>query len=402
MKRKLGFLTSLLLASVLVNPALPAAAAGAGDCTIVGTNKAETIIGTNGPDVICAEGGSDTIYALGGNDVIRSGAGNDKIFAGTGNDTVLGESGNDSIDGGEGADKLSGGDGIDKISGSSGEDMIQGGAGQDNISGGDAIDVIDGGNGADTIRTGAGNDLCSADSSDIRLDPCTIDTKGPTFGATTTDVRQIRAGTLAVFSVNVSDVSGVAGVNGAIGGPPGWVTEWCGFLITGVLVSGTQKSGTYELSCTIPPSAVNETYTLQLRAADSMGINTSDQSIAFQVVGGSSDNSTPTVTKIDMPASATVGAPFVISVAATDESSVAGIYMWFMLEGGGFSDGTIIYASASEPRIKNETATQAVFEQDIVFDPKAPAGKYGLWLSVRDGVGNREFFATGRTIIVTR
>jgi hypothetical protein len=27
----------------------------------------------------------------------------------------------------------------------------------------------------------------------------------------------------------------------------GWVSEWCGFLIDGELVSGTSKAGTYEL-----------------------------------------------------------------------------------------------------------------------------------------------------------
>jgi len=401
MKRSAGFLASVLLASAFLTSAAPALAGGSSDCTIVGTNKSETIIGTSGPDIICALGGADKIYGLGGNDTIRAGSGNDTIFAGDGSDAALGEAGNDTVDGGTGADRLNGGEGLDKINGAGGEDMLQGGAGNDNISGGDAIDVIDGGKGVDTIRTGAGNDVCSSDSSDVRLDSCTIDNKGPSFGALTTEVQQVRAGELAVFAVNVSDVAGVSAVYGSIGGAPGWVTEWCGFLITGELVSGTSKAGTYELRCTVPPTAVNGSYTLEWSSADLMG-QASRQSKSFEVTGGSADSRTPQVTRIDLPSSVQAGQTFVITVDATDESQVAGIYVWFLLEGGGFSDENGLHAKGSDPRLVSPSAVEASFEQDYLFGDNAPKGQYHMWLSVRDGVGNREFFDTGRTINLTK
>ena len=424
-------------------------------CSISGTASAERITGTPGDDVICAGAGNDIINGLGGNDIIFGGPGSDRIkagsgaddvygdggadyidggtgiddvFGGTGNDTITGgteadilrgdagtdtisggtgddeiygEAGNDQIDGGDGADKLVGGNGTDLITGGNGQDLLQGGAGTDELSAGSGADIIDGGQGKDTITTGAGNDLCNADSADVRLDACKIDSKGPKFGALPMVVRQIQAGTMAVFTVNVSDVATVQAVYGSIGGAPGWITEWCGFRIPTELESGSEKSGTYKLSCTVPPNAVNDNYTLFLGAVDMMG-HTTEERIAFEVIGGSSDNRTPTVTKLDLPESVSPGENLVIRVEATDDSVVAGVYFWFMLEGGGFSGLNGVHAKGSDPRSISITPTDAIFEQDYVFGDNAPTGTYQVWISVRDGVGNSEFYDTGRKIALKR
>jgi len=425
-------------------------------CSISGTASADRITGTSGADVICAGAGNDIINGLGGNDIIYGGPGDDRInagsgaddvygdagsdyidggsgkddiFGGIGNDTVTGgteadiikgdagtdtisggtgedeiygETGNDKIDGGDGTDRLAGGDGTDIITGGIGEDLIQGGVGTDNISAGSGADIIDGGQGKDTITTGAGNDLCNADSADVRLDACSLDSKGPKFGALPMVVREVQAGAIAVFTVNVSDVAGLQAVYGYIGGAPGWITEWCGFRIPTTLVPGsTEKSATYRLSCTVPPNAVNDNYTLFVGAVDMMG-HTTEQRIAFEVVGGSSDNRTPTVTKLDLPESVSPGENLVIRVETTDESVVAGVYFWFMLEGGGFSGLNGVHAKGSDPRSISITPTDAIFEQDYVFGDNAPAGTYQVWISVRDGVGNREFYDTGRKISLKR
>jgi hypothetical protein len=401
MKRILGLLLSVLLSSALLSAASPASATSENDCTIIGTKNADVITGTEKRDVICAGAGADKIFALGGNDIIRAGAGNDVIYAGAGNDTVLGEAGNDSIAGADGADKLNGGDGIDKITGGAGEDVVQGGAGNDNLSAGNGADIIDGGKGKDIIYSGYGYDLCNSDPADVRMDACTLDSKGPKFGAIPMVVRQVQAGTLAVFTVNVSDVATVDAVYGSIGGAPGWITEWCGFRIPTELASGSVKSGTYKLSCTVPPNAVNDNYTLFVGAVDMMG-HTSEQRIAFEVVGGSDDNRTPNVTRLYVPASATPGENLVIRVEATDDSGVAGIYIWFLLEGGGFSNENGLHAKGSEPRVINQTETGAIFEQDYLFGENAPLGTYRVWISVRDGVGNREFYDSGQTINLTK
>jgi len=400
LKKTLSLLISALFASALLVPASPALAAGTSDCTIVGTKYADVLTGTAGNDVICAGAGNDTIYGLGGNDIIRAGSGADVIVAGSGNDTVLGEAGNDNISGGDGADKLAGGDGNDRITGGGGQDILQGGSGTDNLSAGNSADIIDGGKGKDTIQTGEGNDVCNADSTDVRLDACSLDSKGPKFGAQTTVVRQVQAGTLAVFTVNVSDVATVDAVYGSIGGAPGWVTQWCGFRIPTELVSGSERNGTYQLSCTVPSNAVNDNYTLFVGAVDMMG-HTSEQRIAFEVTGGSSDNRTPVVTKIELPKDVAVGESFTVTISATDESVVAGVDAWFALEGGWVSGGDGLYASRSEPRFITQTQTEAVVSYDVVFDSRAPAGLYRVWIGVRDGVGNRDFYDSGQTITVT-
>ncbi len=370
-------------------------------CTISGSDKADRITGTSGNDIICAGSGNDIIWALGGNDVVYGGSGNDRVYGGTGVDVLEGGTGNDALTGGSGADSLSGGSGKDKLSGDSGDDTLLGEPGNDNLSGGNGQDVIDGGVGADTIRSGTGADMCGKDASDVHLDGCTIDTKGPEFGLMTMEVRRYSAGSMAVFALKAIDESGVAGVQASIGGAPGWVTEWCGFQIPVVLVEGSQKAGVYEFSCTIPSNAVNGYYSWEITAFDLMG-NYSRKSITFEVVDGSSDNTTPQVTRIELPTEAAAGEPFLISISATDESIVAGIYGWLMLEGGGFADGNGLHASGSEPRFLSASQTETVVEQKMVFGTQAPAGTYRLWLSVRDGVGNRDFFATDRTITLKK
>ena len=370
-------------------------------CSISGTAAADRITGTPGDDFICAGAGNDVINGLGGNDTIYGGPGSDRILGGSGKDTIYGEAGHDTIEGGDGEDKLSGDVGKDKIIGGNGIDLLQGGAEADNISAGNGADLIDGGKGKDTITTGAGNDLCNADSADVRLDACSLDSKGPKFGPIPMVVRQIQAGTLAVFTVTVSDVATVQAVYGSIGGKPGWVTEWCGFRIPTELQSGTERSGTYKLSCTVPANAVNDNYKLLVGAVDMMG-HTAEQIIAFEVVGGSNDDLRPIVTKLDLPASVAPGENFVVRVEATDESVVAGIYVWFMLEGGGFGNENGIHAKGSEPRAISITPTDAIFEQDYLFGDNAPAGKYNVWISVRDGVGNREFFEAGSSIVLAK
>ena len=400
MKKTSCILLSALLGSLLFFQT-SSASASQSDCTIVGSNKADTILGTSGRDVICAAGGSDIIYGLGGDDEIRAGSGNDIIYAGAGNDTVLGQSGSDFIYGNQGSDDINGGAGNDRVFGNQGEDLLEGGAGADNISGGNGADLINGGLGKDTIRTGTGEDICNSDSADIRLDECTIDSEGPAVEVTTTDVKRFIAGENALFTLNLSDAAGIEGVYGSIGGAPGWVTQWCGFLIPATLTSGSNKSGTYTISCSVPQDAVNAPYTLEVSAVDLMG-HASRKSIAFEVTGGSSDNQSPVVSDIELPSSVAAGERFVISILATDESKVSGVYVWFLLEGGGFSDENGLHAQGSEPKLTSSTATEYRFDQDYLFGANAPAGTYRMWISVRDSLGNRNFFDTGHTIILRK
>ena len=73
-----------------------------------------------------------------------------------------------------------------------------------------------------------------------------------------------------------------------------------------------------------------------------------------------------------------------------------------MLEGGGFSGEDGLHAKWSEPRAISVTPTDAIFEQDCLFGDNAPEGIYNAWISVRDGVGNREFYNTGLSMVLTK
>lgn len=399
MKRFLAFLVALNASLTGLTGVAPASAVEV-SCTIVGTGKSDVITGTPGNDVICAGAGNDLIYSLGGDDIIKAGPGNDQIYAGSGNDSVQGESGNDYLNGSDGADKLDGGAGRDKLAGLGGQDLLMGGSGADSISGGNSNDLLDGGTGGDTLRTGAGMDICSSDDLDSRLDACTIDNAGPAISIPSDQEHTFTAGEVAVFRFKTSDISGVSGVYGFLGGAPGWVTEWCGFGMEADLISGTARDGTFEILCEIPKNAVNADYTLFIRASDIMGNASDGPSIDFKVVGGSNDNKSPEVTKVEIPDSAARGKAFEITVVAKDETGIQGIYGWFMLVGGGFSDGKVLYAPGEEPKL-NPSGTESTFTQRFSFDINAPQGTYSLWISVRDTLGNRDFYDTGLTVSLT-
>ncbi|MEA2247146.1 MAG: hypothetical protein QOH46_1675, partial [Solirubrobacteraceae bacterium] len=82
-----------------------------GECTLVGTNAADTMTGATGADHMCA---------LAGNDTVRGGAGNDTLVGGAGADTLNGEAGDDVIRARDGA--------VDTITCGAGADTVEAGA----------------------------------------------------------------------------------------------------------------------------------------------------------------------------------------------------------------------------------------------------------------------------------
>jgi len=107
-------LIKILVAGVLVFPAVPAAQAAPSMCfghaaTVLGTGGDDTLTGTGGRDVISGRAGSDTINGGGGADLICGDDGNDTLSGGRGADSVTGDDGEDHVIGGSGADDLSGG-----------------------------------------------------------------------------------------------------------------------------------------------------------------------------------------------------------------------------------------------------------------------------------------------------
>ncbi len=402
-KKSFAFL-ALIPLLVVGFPSLSSALTPPPLCTITGTEKSDRLNGTPGKDIICGLGGNDIINSLGGDDVVYGGSGNDRIFGGTGEDDIFGDAGLDFIDGGSGRDDISGGTGNDVLTGGSDADLIEGDSGTDNISGGIGDDAINGGSGKDSIRSGAGNDSCSKDPSDVHFDACKVDAQAPEIGFQTTVVRTFQAGSTIKLNWSVSDSSGVDKTWGSIGGPPGWV-NWCGFAVEATRVTGDEKNGGYQIQCTLPEKAVNETYTLWVGAVDVLGNSTQGNrpQITFNIVGGSEDNSEPVVSEINMDASSKPGGEFTVLARVNDETGTKGIYGFFMKDGGGFASWTdgSSYARALGPaELVNGDSKSGTHSQVFRFSSAAPVGTYTLWLSVIDEVGNRNFASTGKKISI--
>ncbi len=136
---------------------------GLSECTILGTENADTLSGTSGNDIICGLGGDDLIRGSGGNDIIWGGEGDDTIYGGPGDDTIYGEIGEDEISGNRGNDKLFGGENRDTIYGNTGNNLVYGGSGADSIYGGNGNDIIEGNEGNDEINGGHGSDTIKGD-----------------------------------------------------------------------------------------------------------------------------------------------------------------------------------------------------------------------------------------------
>jgi hypothetical protein len=413
-------------------------------CTISGTASSDRINGTPGNDIICAGSGNDVVNGLGGNDIVYGGPGTDRLLGGNGDDLLIGEAGNDTLDGGAGVDEISGGlgndilmggSGNDEISGDSGSDRLTGGLGDDELSGGENNDTIlgDGGadqiqgdSGLDSIQGGTGNDLinggsdrdsitagsglnrCLGDLADVLLDRCVVDNAAPEIGVQAAVVQSFQAGTTIKLNWSASDASGIEKSWASIGGPPGWITGWCGFAIEAQRISGDARNGVYQIECTVPENAVDETYSLFVSASDLLGNSTvNSPQITFSISGGTSDNEAPEVIEINLDSNAKPGEDFSLIVSAWDETGIASIYGWIMKDGGGFGGFASypdvgLYADALGPaQLITGTGKSGTYKQTLRFSEKAPAGTYTLWLSVVDDSGNRSFAQTEAKITVT-
>ena len=385
---------------------LPAPADAPAECTVTGTARSETLLGTPGDDVICGLGGKDTIVGGEGDDTLYGGAGNDRVLGGNGDDEIVGDDGKDSIDGGGGNDSVDGGSGNDNIVGGDGEDNLLGDVGKDNLSGGSGDDALNGGAGVDGLRSGLGDDTCARDIADRQFDACTIDVDAPIVSFPDYYVLEYQAGSTAVFRWIVEDSSGVAMTWAAIGGPSGWMTEWCGFAIPLERIEGSAESGTYELRCDIPNNAVNENYTLYIGASDALGNSNAVPGWAafgFTVFGGSSDNRVPEILEIRLPTTVSAGETFTVDIDVSDESGTAGVYSWFL--GAApyyYSDQNGLFIPADGPaELIAGDPMDGTWRQSLTVSLSAIPGEYRLLLSIRDTVGNRGFDTTEYVVTVT-
>jgi hypothetical protein len=376
--------------------------AGGGDDQICSGGSSDEINGGAGNDVINSGAGNDTINTGSGNDTIDAGSGNDVVRAGTGNDTVSAGIGNDSVKGESGDDSLDGGTGNDAISGDNGSDVIWGKAGNDALLGGAGNDSLQGGTGRDSLTPGTGSNTCALDRPDQVVGSCSIDDRMPQVSNISV-MSSVTAGTTATFLWSVSDATGVGYTDFRFGGPSGWVTNWCGFVSEGTRISGTAQQGTYAVTCDIPETAVNTTYTVFINASDFFGNSTYGTSADFTVTGGIADDAEPTVNSVEASSSNLErGAEFTVTYGATDESGVAFVYGYFYSDGNGIAgeQGLWIAPGAlSEPVSGNDK--DGVWRQSFVISDFAPTGTYRLYVGRGDKYGNRNFTQSDVQITVS-
>jgi hypothetical protein len=210
------------------------------------------------------------------------------------------------------------------------------------------------------------------------------------------------AGQEAVFSWSVSDSSDISLSWLNIGGPSGWVTEWCGFAIEASRVGGSGEEGVFEVRCEIPANAVSQNYTAFIHAKDVFELSTGELQFDFSVVGGSDDSQAPELTDISFNLSS-VGPDeeLVLTWTASDESGLKYVVPWLALNGYSFADNTgRIYAETwgQTQTLISGDSTVGTYSQVMPFAVSAPAGTYTLWFSVSDLLGNRDFYQVPLTI----
>jgi Ca2+-binding RTX toxin-like protein len=376
------------------------ATGGGGNDTITGDAGNDNAAGDGGNDTIAGDAGSDTITGGDGNDTITGGDGNDRLNGSTGNDTITGDAGNDTLTGGEGSDRISGSNGDDKESGDAGSDTIWGNAGADTVTGGAGNDALQGGAGRDSVITGTGRDQCAFDAEDSVTGTCQRDVTPPALSIVSAPT-QVTAGQVATFTWRASDPSGIESTQASIGGPSGWITNWCGFQVVGSLISGDNRDGVYAFECAIPENAPSQEYSVIVSASDSFSTGGNTTNANFTVVGGSSDISVPLLSEVELPQSVQRGEPFTLRTRATDATAAAYVYAWVNYN---------IYSVVNIATMKlwadygtgpvrvSGDARDGVWEQTFTFLADAPAGVYTIWFSLGDTLGNRDYQQTAYTV----
>lgn len=225
----------------------------------------------------------------------------------------------------------------------------------------------------------------------------------PSTGLARAELRDVRvpdevvAGTALVVRFRMLDAQQQQAPVAFIGGPPGWISSWCGFGISAVRTSGSALDGEYEVSCLVPESAPSTTYSVGIGCEcvfSDMDGQPTWRLFDFKVVGGSSDTTPPVLVgaTLEEARPITGGSTFRIVAIARDESEISYVFGW--LEG---PNGWIVdeagrpWAEMGESlrQPDGSTAGAQAFVQAFTLRADAPAGRYRIWYSVGDVLGNR-------------
>ena len=211
---------------------------------------------------------------------------------------------------------------------------------------------------------------------------------------------QVQAGTALVIRFRMTDPSGYQTPMAFVGGPSGWISTWFGVGLAAVRVSGDQRDGEYEISALVPVNAPSAGYIVRIGCECKFPDASGDSlfvTYPFDVVGGSSDVSAPMIgsSVISYKGPISAGTTFEIATVAKDESGISYVVGW--LEG---PNGRIVDDNgqpwAKEMGLDSIVRTPGPivggwdkFVQTISLSPDAAPGRYRIWFSVGDIIGNR-------------
>jgi hypothetical protein len=208
---------------------------------------------------------------------------------------------------------------------------------------------------------------------------------------------EVRAGTPLVIRFRMADPSGYQAPVAFVGGPSGWVGDWCGFGAAAVRVSGDQRDGEYEISCLVPTTAPSASYIVRI-GCECTFPDTAEDSLfvtyPFDIVGGSSDVRAPVIAsaRINWFGAIAAGSTFSVSTYATDESGIAYVVAWVDGPNGRIpNDAGQPWASdmGLDTIQRYGGVGWEQFVQTITLRDDAVPGRYRLWFSVGDAIGNR-------------
>ena len=209
---------------------------------------------------------------------------------------------------------------------------------------------------------------------------------------------EVQAGTPLVIRFRMTDSSGYQAPVAFVGGPSGWVSNWCGFGVAAIRVSGDQRDGEYEISCLVPTNAPIAGYIVRIGCECTFPDASGDSSLVtynFNLVGGSSDARVPEIGRAQITSVGVIGAgsTFEVTTLAKDESGIAYVVAWVEGPNGRITANDYL-PWAADMGLDSVVRSQAAngweqFVQTITLRSDATPGRYRLWFSVGDSIGNR-------------
>ena len=111
-----------------------------------------------------------------------------------------------------------------------------------------------------------------------------VDTEAPVLVSIGVSPNPVAAGQPITITWRLTDLSGVTFTTAFVRNPSNGALSGCGGS-PATRISGTAYDGTYQQSCTIPPSAPGGTYTVQVQAEEPNGNTYFGNSTTFTVQG---------------------------------------------------------------------------------------------------------------------